>query len=338
MQFENVSIAGLAHIDAPHRIPSAELGQQLSPTLMRLGLHPDMLEHLSGIVARRFWDVDTQPSQVAARAGELAIQDAGIDKRQIGLIINTSVCKDYIEPSTASLVHGLLGLPPDCQNFDIGNACLAFVNAMQVAGLMIERRMIDYALIVDGEGSRFITEQTVQRLQNPGTDMQTLRDNFAALTLGSGAAAMVLGHSDLVPDGHRLVSGVTQAASQHNRLCLGQPDEMITDAHGLLVAGLELVGQTFPKFFEQTQTTVHDIDHLVIHQVSMTHTNRFIDLIEADSDKVYRVYPEYGNIGPAGIPIVLSKTVQEGNLSRGDWVVLGGIGSGLNCSVMGISW
>ena len=88
-------------------------------------------------------------------AAEEAILNAGIDRSQLGILLNTSVCRDYIEPSVACLVHGNLGLSPECMNFDVGNACLAFLNGMEIIGNMIERGQVDYGIVVDGEGSRF---------------------------------------------------------------------------------------------------------------------------------------------------------------------------------------
>ena len=105
----------------------------------RLGIRPDLLRDLSGIMERRVWDEDTMPSEAAAMAGDKAIEAAGIDKSKLGILINTSVCRDYLEPSTACIAHSMMGLPETCMNFDLGNACLAFINGMQVACNMIER-------------------------------------------------------------------------------------------------------------------------------------------------------------------------------------------------------
>ena len=110
---------------------------------------------------------DTTTSQVAKRITQLrekggvvalgrvltlviSTDDAGIEPARMGLLVNTSVSRDYLEPSTASIVSGNLGLPDTCQNFDVANACLAFINGMDIAARMIERGEIDYALIVDG--------------------------------------------------------------------------------------------------------------------------------------------------------------------------------------------
>lgn len=59
-------------------------------------------------------------------AAEKALLEANVDRLRVGLLVNTSVSRDYLEPSTASIVSGNLGLPEHCQNFDVANACLAF--------------------------------------------------------------------------------------------------------------------------------------------------------------------------------------------------------------------
>lgn len=338
MRFENVSIQGLAHVDAPHRVTSAELSERLAPMIKRFALKSDLLESLTGIVARRYWDEGVQPSEVAAQAAELALAKSGVPREKIGVLISTSVCKDYIEPSVASLVHNRLGLSTECLNFDLGNACLAFLNAMTVAGNMIERGQVDHALIVDGEGSRYINDVTIERLNRPETTPQQFRDNFATLTLGSGAAAMVLSRSDLAPSGHRFIGGVSLAATQHSGLCRGQTDEMITDASSLLVAGLELAAQTYVKAKRELGWEDNSLDEYVLHQVSATHTMKLSEVLRLDRDKIHAIYPEFGNIGPASVPIVLSKAVEMGRVTAGKRVGLLGIGSGLNCAMMEIVW
>jgi len=338
MRFGQVSILSVAHIDAPHRVTSADMTAQLAPTLQRFGMRPDLLEVASGIVARRYWDPGFQPSQAATLAAEKAIEQAGIQRSRIGVIINTSVCRDFIEPSTASLVHGNLGLPPSCLNFDLGNACLAFLNGMEVAGQLIESGQIDYGLVVDGESARFVQEATIARLLDPATTEQEFRDQFATLTLGSGAAAMVLARSDLAPEGHRFVGSVSVAATQHNQLCRGQLDKMITDGKTLLFAGLELAGQTWQLAQKELGWEADLLDECILHQVSGTHTASLCKTLGLDVRKVLTIFAEYGNIGPASVPIVLSKAAEAGRLSKGNRVALMGIGSGLNCAMAEVLW
>ena len=338
MRFQNVSIFGIAHIDAPNRVSSEEMEQRLAPTLQRLEMRPDLIRNLSGIIERRILDDGVQPSDAAAQAGEKAIAGAGIEKERLGILVNTSVCRDSIEPSTACIVHSKLGLPETCMNFDLGNACLAFINGMDMVGNMIEQGQIDYGIVVDGESSKFSTEKTIEKLLDPEIDEETFRSNFATLTLGSGAAAMVLGRSDLADGGHPFHGGVNLAATEHNRLCYGQVEGMVTKGHELLVAGLGLAAKTWKKAVSELGWKIEEFQHCVIHQVSKIHTEKFCEIVGLDVDDVFRLYPNFANIGPAGVPIVLSKLNDEGRLKSGDRVALMGIGSGLNCTMAELVW
>jgi len=338
MKFKNVVIQSLAAVEPPIRVTSKEIEQKLKPTLDRLGVRDDLLEEVSGIGARRFWEVGTMPSDAATLAAEKALDDSGIDRQKIGVIINTSVCKDYLEPSTACIVHGNLGLNENCLNFDVGNACLAFMNGMDIAARMIERTEIDYALVVDGESSRPITEATIDRLLGPDIKEEQFRAEFASLTLGSGAAAMVMARRELAPEGHPYLGSVSRAATQFNHLCRGQMDQMRTDTRILLSEGLKLASKTFNAARIAFGWVASELDQFVIHHVSKVHTDSLVNLLGLDPDKVHAIYPEMGNIGPASVPIVLAKAAELGRIKPGDRVALLGIGSGLNCAMAEIIW
>ncbi len=338
MLFEKVVVAGLACIDAPHRITSADIEDRLAATMDRLDMRGGLLENIAGINARRYWDDGVQPSDGATLAARAALDASGIDPGRVGLLVNTSVCRDFIEPSTACLVHGQLGLPRTCMNFDLGNACLAFIDGMDVAGMMIERGDIEYALVVDAESSRLITETTIERLRKPETTAEQFRSEFASLTLGSGAVAMLLSRDDLAPDGHRYCGSVRRAATEHNRLCQGQPDRMVTDTRGLLFAGLQVAHLTWMAAQEQLRWRPEALDHLCIHQVSKVHTTELAKTLGFDPEAPYLIFPEYGNVGPASVPLVLAKLAEEGRLQRGERIAMLSIGSGLNCAMAEVVW
>lgn len=338
MLFGNVAIAGVAHVDAPDRVTSQELERRFAATLERLGNKPGLIESLTGVVARRFFERGVQPSDAATRAGEQLLEATGVDRAKIGVLISTSVCKDFVEPSVASIVHRNLNLSPRCVNFDLGNACLAFLNGMHVASNMIERGQVDYALIVDGEDSRFAVESTVARLAADHSIDQDLRDEFATLTLGSGAAAMLLCRAELTSVPHRFIGGVQRAATQHNALCRGQADRMVTDAGALLEAGVELAQQTYAEAQRELGWSSDDLDLLVLHQVGAGHFKTLLNKLGLPRERAFATYPEFGNIGPAAIPITLSKALEAGRLQPGDRVGLMGIGSGLNCAMMEVRW
>ena len=97
MLFNNVSIHSVAHLEAPNRVTSTEISTRLAKTLKRLRLPLNYLERTTGIVERRFWQANTQPSDAATDVAQLVIQKSGLSKSNIGVIINTSITKDFIE-------------------------------------------------------------------------------------------------------------------------------------------------------------------------------------------------------------------------------------------------
>ena len=337
-RYDNVLISGLAHVDAPDVVTSAEIEAQLAPTLERLGLPMGMLEDLSGIVERRVNAAGTMPSEVAAEAGELALARSGVDREDVGVLINTSVCRDYLEPSTASLAHGRMGLPPEASNFDLGNACLGFLNGMNVVAAMIERGEVEHGLVVNGETSRFTMESTIARLASDDCDEAMFREQFATLTLGSGGVAMMMSRADSRDGGSRFLGGLSRASTAHANLCTGHAHEMRTDTKGLLLAGLELAGVVWKEAVSSFDWGSEDFDTYVIHQVSKVHTRAVCDTLGLEIDRFPLIYPQFGNIGPAGVPTVLSKAVEDGTVSKGDRVMLMGVGSGINAAAAEIVW
>ena len=335
----NVVIEAIAYELPPHVITSLSLEEQIADNLEKFGLQPGNLEGLSGIAERRFWDPGTTPSEVATRAAQKVIDESGINPDEIGCIINTSVSKDYIEPSVACLVHGNLNLSPTCRNYDIGNACLGFVDGIDTLLMMLETRQIKYGLVVNGESSRELIEATLERLAHPDLTMDTFRENFATLTLGSGAVAMILTHKDSSDSGHLINGSVHLAATEHNRLCVGQPLEGITQPHELMVAGVQLAEKAW-KICEQELENWNDasIDLYAPHQVSIPHINMLSSALGISLDKVFLNVQTLGNIGPAALPITLKMADEAGRLTKGNHVALLGIGSGLNCTGMSVTW
>ncbi len=337
-RYTNIAITSVEHAHAPIVVTSDEIDAQLSGSYERLHAAPGLLQSLAGIHERRFWEEGVLPSDAAVLAGEKAIEVSGIDRRDIGIIINTSVCRDYIEPSTASIVHGKLGLPDTALNFDVGNACLGFLNGMTIVAAMLERGEIDHGLIVNGEGSRVAVESTIERLNGDAATPEMFREQFATLTLGSGAAAMVMSRGDLVDSPHRFLGGLSRANTQHNQLCVGQPDEMRTDTAGLLRAGLDLAKETWQEAFSKFAFQDETVDLYAIHQISQVHTQAVSDLLELDSDKVPRIFPQFGNTGPASVPMLLSMQEDLGRISESDRVILMGMGSGINAAAYELIW
>ena len=336
--FSQVSIKSLAHADAPHRISSAAIEDRLAPVFDRLGMRRGVLEQVAGIKARRFWDEGVMSSDAATIAGELAIEKAGIDRQLIGALVNTSVCRDFLEPSTACRVHHNLKLSSHAVNYDIGNACLGFINGMDLIATLIEAGRIDYGIVVDGESSREVTEATIERLLETETTQRDLRSQFASLTLGSGAAAMVLCRRELAPNAPQYRGGILLAETEHADLCEGHPTYMKTDTKRLLAAGVKLADRVWRLTKEQMEWSAESLDHLILHQVSQVHTMTLGQSLGLPLDKAHITFDELGNIGPAAVPITLSKAAHDEHFSSGDRIALMAIGSGLNCQMAEIVW
>ncbi len=335
----DVTIEAVAYEMPPHIITSSAIEQSIANTMERLKLPQGLLKMLTGIKERRFWDPGVTPSDVATIAARKVIDKAGIDPMEIGCLINTSVCKDYIEPAVASLVHGNLKLSSNCVNFDISNACLGFLNAMNTMNLMIEAGQIKYGLIVDGESSREVVESTLKILQKPDVTMDIYRENFASLTLGSGAVAMLLCHKDHSRTNHRINGVVNLSDTKHSRLCLGQRDSMKSDAPGILNYGVLLAHKTW-KLASRIFANWSDdlIDLYIPHQVSVKNLQMLYKVLQISPEKHHLNFQTSGNIGPAAVPITLAMAEEEGRICEHDHVALLGIGSGLNCSMMSITW
>ncbi len=338
MRFEQTSIVGVAHVDAPHRIATDELEAPLATTYARLGMPQRLIEPLTGVRARRWWDRDTKPSDGAALAGRKVLDESGVDPRRIGVLVNTSVCRDWVEPSTACFVHHKLGLSEDCINFDVANACLGFLDGMQLVANLIERGEVEYGLVVDCESSRDVVEATVERLSRSSCDEGMLKAQLATLTVGSGAAAMLLGRTSLAPSGHRFLGAVSLAATQHNQLCRGQLEVGLTDTKNLLAHGVGVAQRTWQRAQQAFGWTADNVECFALHQVSALHTETLASTLGFSLDKAFLIYPELGNVGPASLPIVLSKAAEAERLSPNDRVVLAGIGSGLNCTAAAVLW
>lgn len=338
MLFDDIVIAGLAHVEAPHRITTAHMEDYLADTLDRVGMPPGMFQQLTGIEARRWWDPGVQPDEVAAWAGQKLIDQVGIDRERIGVLMNTSVCRQYLEPATACMVHRRLGLSPRCRNFDVSNACLAFLNAMELGSMMIGAGQTDYVLIVDGEGSREIQEATLNRLSGLMTTAAQIRDQIASLTLGSGGVAMLLSRRSLHPDGPRFRGGAIRAATEWNHLCRGTHTEMTTDSRMMLKAGTDLARPAFAESVEMLGWSDDTIDHILMHQVSLVHTNQISRALGLDPSKAWISMVEHGNVGSASIPFTLSQGVAAGRARPGDQIALLGMGSGLNAACMQVIW
>jgi 3-oxoacyl-[acyl-carrier-protein] synthase-3 len=347
MRFEHVRIAAVAHALPEERVRSEELEQRLAPLYERLKLRVGRLELMSGIRERRFWPPGFRPSDAAALAAERALSAGGLARDSVGCLIHGAVSRDFLEPATASVVHRHLGLAPDCQVFDLSNACLGVLNGMVVVAEMIERGALAAGLVVSGEDGRGLVEETIAGLLAKTGDERGLRAElkqaFASLTIGSGAAAVLLARAVGADRRPRLLGGVARAATEHVALCQGERTAgtgptMSTDSEALLQAGVELASGTFRGLLGELGWERGSIARVVTHQVGVAHRRLLLERLELDPALDFATFETLGNTGSAALPSALSLALEAGRIRPGERVALLGIGSGLHCLMLGAQW
>ncbi len=346
MLYSKVNITAFGYELPPHVITSADIERRLEPLYAKLHFQKGQLESLTGIRERRFWDREFKMSQGAALAGQKAITAAGIDLGLVKMLVYGGVCRDNLEPATACAVASSLGLGSDTLVYDVSNACLGVLNGIQQVADAIELGRISAGLVVSCESAREIIDSTITRMLSAGS-MQMFKQTVATLTGGSGAVAVLLTHSDLGPAGHRLLGAVSCSAAEHHGLCTWGPDPegsttgtliMNTDSVNVLKYGVILGIQTYKKFRNTLSLSLEQPDKVICHQVGATHQDTILDSIQIDKQKDFVTFPYLGNIGTVSLPITAAIAAERGFFDAGDLVGLLGIGSGLNCMMLGIEW
>jgi acyl-CoA:acyl-CoA alkyltransferase len=344
MQSENVCIESLAVALPEETWTSSGIEERLRPLYERLKLPFGRLELMTGIRERRMWPAGTRPSAASAAAGRAVLAQSALQPSQVELFIHAAVSRDMLEPATASFAHRLIGLPASAQVFDISNACLGFLNAMTMAAGLIESGQIRCAMIVAGENGRPLVEHTLATLLERPLDRNAIKPYFANLTIGSGAAAALVCHRSLVSgQPHRLLGGVSRAATQHSDLCQGDTQGagglgMQTDSEQLLLAGVELARETWIEFKASTGWDEKGVNRFIGHQVGSTHRRKVYEALGLDLAKDFSTFETLGNMGSVSLPATLAAAVGAGAVKGGDRVALFGIGSGLNCLMLGLEW
>jgi acyl-CoA:acyl-CoA alkyltransferase len=338
MQYDNVCIEGMGYVIPELVIPTAWFEEQLEPIYQTLGAPKGFIERLTGIKEHRWWDEGVLVSDASAMAGEKALAATGIARSEIQCLINASVCRDYIEPATASIVHNKLGLPPEAMSFDVVNACLGFLNGMVMVANMIELGQIETGMIVAAEAPREGQLATIDYMLNNPPDKGALRDNLASFTLGAASVAMILSHKSKSKTGKRLLGGEVYSNTDHCHLCVAQRTWMRTKSSELLEEGTKVVTAVWDRF-KQTMSWTNDmVDRLFTHQVSEPQRQVALRALNLSPDIDYPTLHYLGNTASVAAPISLAIGVDEGFVRKGDRIVLFGVGSGISSIVLGIEW
>ena len=338
LAYEQVFVEGWAAEIPSVVMSTAQIEQQLRPLYRRLGFKPGWVEAVTGITERRMWAPGELHHDGATRAARRALIEAGVDAGEVQLLISCSVYKGRLEPSIACEVQKDLGIGSHCMNFDVGNACLGFLTGMIQAANLIELGQVDVALVVASEDAREVLDGTLKRLRDRDATIHTFKDNLATLTLGSAATAAVLTSRRRSRKPHRFHGGTTRSATHHFDLCVGDAGGMVTDAVRLLREGVALADTTWKDVADRLNWTTSDVRTYAMHQVGKAHHESILRQLRVPMDAAPQIYPWMGNIGSCGVPTTAILAGEQGHYGAGDRIALMGIGSGLNCMMLGLTW
>ena len=346
MRYQNVSIDSIGYELAPNVVTAEDLENRLAPLYDKLHLKAGQLEQLTGIEESRYWDPVFKLSDGAVQAGRKALDQSGIPAEQIGMLIYGAVCRENLEPATACAVADGLGVGSSAQVFDISNACIGILNGIIQVANAIELGQIRAGLVVACESCRQIVDSTIERMLQAG-DMEIFKHCVATLTGGSGAAAVVLSDGSFGNRGHRLLGGMVKNAVRHNRLCTWGPDTgipasadhvMNTDSVGVLQNGVQLGVETFRAFQREMAWDGDKPDKIICHQVGSSHQQAILNAINMPASRDFTTFRYLGNIGTVSLIVTAAIADERGFLAQGDAVGFLGIGSGLNCLMLGVEW
>lgn len=343
MKFKNVVIESYGYDLSDKKVLSSDIETRLGSLYTKLKLPEGRLELMTGISERRMWEPGTKPSDLSTAAAKKCLAKSKIKASDVDLLIHASVCRDFLEPATASVVHANLGLSRSAMIFDLSNACLGVINAIVVAGNMIESGQIKTALIVSGENGGPLLENTVDELlNNPNIDRKNIKKYIANLTIGSAATAIMITHKDLSPDSPAVLGGAVETDSSANHLCRGDGNThslvMETDSEELLKYGVALGQSTWQKARAELGWDNKNVDFVLTHQVGTAHEKLSLESLELNKIKTFRTYPFLGNTGSSALPITLMMADEQGLINKGENIALLGIGSGLSSIMLGVKW
>ena len=349
MRYSQVHIDAVRYVLPQERVATRTLEDRLRPLYRKLGIPNGQIEAMTGIVERRFWPEGFSVSEGAVQAAQAALQASAAPAEAIDVVVYGGVCREHFEPATACHVAGKLGerghrIAPGAVVYDLGNACLGMIHGMVEVANRIELGQARAGLVVACESAREIVDTMTRRMLEAG-DLQTFKMSAATLTGGSAAAAVVLTGREFAPHGGRrqLLGGAFQAAPEHHDLCrwgLGADGSafMSTDPTAVLEHGVALGRRTFAVMLAELGWQAGDVDATVCHQVGSGHRHAVLPALGLAADRDFVAYEHLGNTGSVALPAALAMADDAGFVRAGQRVGLLGIGSGLNCLMLGMRW
>lgn len=309
-------ITGTGSSLPPQRLTNADMVELLAPRGVETS--DDWIVERTGIRARHFVADGVYASDLAVEACQRAMAAAQVAPDDIDLIIVATSTPDMVFPSTATILQRKLGIA-GCPAFDVQAVCTGFIYALTVADALICSGTSRKALVVGTE--------IFSRLLD-------FNDRTTCVLFGDGAGAVVLEASDtpgiLATDIHAdgkhtgilCVPGHVSGGS-----ILGDP-LLKMDGQAVFKLAVGVLEDTARTTLVKAGKTTEDIDWLIPHQANIRIMHSTARKLKLPLDKVVVTVDQHGNTSAASIPLALDHAVRQGQVKKGDTLMLEGVGGG----------
>ena len=299
----------------------------------------EWIQERTGIKERRYVENGIFTSDLAVSAVEMALENAKISKKQIGLIIFATSTPDYYAPGSGCLLQDKMNFP-NIGALDIRVQCSGFVYGLSIAQQYIENNTFNHILVVGAE-----VQSTAMDISNRGRD--------TAVIFGDGAGAAIVSKSNddsgiisthLHSDGAFAKELWVEAPSSGVKPRLNQK-VLDQGKHFLKMNGREVFRHAITRFpevinegLEANNLSVEDIDLLIPHQANIRIAQVIQKSLNLTDKQIFSNIQKYGNTTAASVPIALSEAINEGRIKKGDLIVFAAFGSGFTWASAIVKW
>ncbi|MCZ8340910.1 MAG: ketoacyl-ACP synthase III [Burkholderiaceae bacterium] len=291
---------------------AAELGERGIET------SDDWIVARTGIRQRYLASPEVTSSVLGARAARAALESAGLQPSDIGLIVVATSTPDYVFPSTACLVQRELGIV-GCPAFDVQAVCSGFVYGLTVADALIRSGAAKHALVIGAEVFSRILDWN---------------DRGTCVLFGDGAGAVVLSASDapgvlaakLHADGRH--ESILRTAGNVARGSITGHPFLTMDGQAVFKLAVGVLDEVARETVAAAGLTVPDIDWLIPHQANVRILQATGRKLGLPPGKVVVTVDRHANTSAASVPLALDVAVRDGRIRPGHLVMLQGVGGG----------
>jgi 3-oxoacyl-[acyl-carrier-protein] synthase-3 len=294
----------------------------------------------TGIQERRWAREGETGAGLAHRATLRALEAAGLEPRNLDLIVYATSTPDHFAPGNGVYLQRLLGID-GIPSIDVRNQCSGFVYALSVADAFIQCGRFRRVLVVGAE------------VQSTGMDVST-RGRNTAVIFADGAGAVVLGASEA--DGRGILAFDLHGDGAYaEKLWVDAPGSMYHPraSHEQLDAGRQFLQMDGKEVFRHavarmpesvqavlnaTGHTTRDLKLLLAHQANLRISEMIQKTLQLRDDQIYNSIMRYGNTTAATIPIALDECVRSGRILPGDLIALTAFGSGFLWGSAVVRW